>query len=219
MYTQFRCRDKRYQQFLDLLRDPTQSVLDENTSSRTIYRENEISDEQIWEASHVILTVSRKGAARINRIVVDKCFHDADAISDVPLDNEEETFYSFTGLPVMITRNLDKPTGVVNGQMATIYGSHGRTLLLQLSNGRRTFTYPVTEVDDNDNYRTFYALVASYCMTISKSEGATIDKLIVWMDCETVPTGLGYVALSRVRRAEDIHFLTPLHPGHFIPVD
>lgn len=52
LYTQFQCRDKCYQQFLDLLRDahPTQSVLDENTFSRTIYRENEISDEQIWEA-------------------------------------------------------------------------------------------------------------------------------------------------------------------------
>lgn len=69
----------------------------------------------------------------------------------------------------MITRNLDKLTGVVNGQMATIYGSHGRTLLLQLSNGRRTFTYPVAEVDDDDddNYHTFYALVPLYCMTIS----------------------------------------------------
>ena len=226
LYTQFRCHDKNYQQFLDLLRDtrPSQSVLDENTFSRTIYRQTDISDEQIWQAkrsnaSHVMLTVSRRGAARVNRIMVEKCFENADPITDVPLDNQEETFYAFTGLPVMITRNLDKSTGVVNGQIATIYGSHGRTLLLQLSNGRQTFTYPVTEVDDDDNYKTFYALCPSYCMTISKSEGATIDKLIVWMDCPSVPSGLGYVAVSRVRRAQDILFLTPLHPGHFVPVD
>ena len=226
LYSQFRCREKQYQQFLDLLRDtrPTQLMLDENTFSRTIYRQTEISDYQIWQtkwthATHVILTVSRKAAARVNRVIVEKCFTNADPMSDVPLDNEEVTFYALTGLPVMVTRNLDKATGVVNGQMGTIYGSHGRTLLLELSNGRGTFTYPITEVDDDDNYHTFYALVPSYCMTICKSEGATIEKLIVWMDCDTVPTGLGYVALSRVRRAEDINFLTPLRPAHFTPVE
>ena len=55
-------------------------------------------------------------------------------------------------------------------------------------------------------------------MTISKSEGATIDKLLVWMDCTHVPEDLGYVALSRVRVLADIAFLTPMCPTQFMPV-
>ena len=65
---------------------------------------------------------------------------------------------------------------------------------------------------------TAYAMVPAYAMTISKSEGATIEKLLVWMDCSHVPEGLGYVALSRVRALADIAFLTPMTPTQFQPV-
>lgn len=226
LYCQFRCKDKHYQQFLDLLRNArlTPFVLEKNTTSQTIYKEDELSDDQIWGAkethpTHVFLTVSRKAAARINRVVLDRCFADAQPLSDTPLDNTVETFYPYKGMQVMITRNLDKASGVVNGQMATILDNHGHTLILQLRNSKNTFTYPITTLEEDEEYRTLYAMVPSYAMTISKSEGATIDQLVVWMDCPQVPMGLGYVALSRVRCLRDIHFLTPLRPHHFTPVE
>ena len=50
------------------------------------------------------------------------------------------------------------------------------------------------------------------------SEGATIDKLLVRMDCAHVPEGLGYLALSRVRVHPDITFLTTVKPTQFMPV-
>lgn len=119
---------------------------------------------------------------------------------------------------VMITKNLDKGAGVVNGQVATIVGHEGCTLLLELPNKQRTFTYPVTTQQDDDTWSTAYALMPAYAMTILKSEGATIDKLLVWMDCSHVPEGLGYVALSRVCALADIAFLTPLIRTQFRPV-
>lgn len=93
----------------------------------------------------------------------------------------------------MVTQNLDKATGVVNGQLATIVDNQGRTLILQLPNDKHSFK------DEDEQWHTMCMLVLSYAMTIPKSEGTTIDKLIVWMDCEQVPLGLGYVALSCLR--------------------
>ena len=34
-------------------------------------------------------------------------------------------------------------------------------------------------------------------MTICKTQGANIRKLLVSLDCPTVPSGMGYVTLSR----------------------
>ena len=52
LYRQFRCRDPRYQEFLDLLsyHMPHASVLHDFTASNTIYETTDVADEQIWEA-------------------------------------------------------------------------------------------------------------------------------------------------------------------------
>ena len=57
----------------------------------------------------------------------------------------------------------------------------------------------------------------AYCMTIYKTQGANIKKLIVWFNCPTVPSRLGYVALSRVHKSEDIKILTPIVADQLTP--
>ena len=61
------------------------------------------------------------------------------------------------------------------------------------------------------------ALNPAYCMTICKTQGANIKKLILWFDCPTVPKGMGYVALSRVWKSEDIKILTPMVADQLTP--
>lgn len=70
-------------------------------------------------------------------MVVEHAFANTHLLTDIPLEGEFETIYPFKGLNVMITQNLDKPTGVVNGQIATIVGNEGRTLLLQFPNQKK----------------------------------------------------------------------------------
>ena len=119
-------------------------------------------------------------------------------------------FLPFRDMRVVVTQNLDKRTGVVNGQLATIQNSHNNTLLLKFPNGKTTFTHPVTTITEDERTRVHYALNPAYCMTICKTQGANIRKLLVWFDCPTVPSGMGYVALSRVRKSEDIKIMTPI---------
>ena len=98
---------------------------------------------------------------------------------------------------MVVTQNLYKRTGVVNGQLARILNNQNNTLLLQFPNGKTTFTYPVTTTTEDGRSRVHSALNPAYCMIICKTQGANIKKLIVWFDCPTVPKGMGYVGKSR----------------------
>ena len=116
----------------------------------------------------------------------------------------------------VVTQNVDKRTGVVNSQEATILNNDADTLVLQFPNGHKTFTHPVTTVSEDEFLRVHYALNPAYAMTICKTQGANIKQLVVWFD-SPVPKGMGYVALSRVCKSNDIRLLTPINSEQLRP--
>ena len=118
---------------------------------------------------------------------------------------------------VVVTQNLHKRTGVVNGQLANIVNKENNTLLLQFPNGKTTFTYPVTTTSEDGLSRVHYAINPAYAMTICKMQGTNIKKLILWFDCPTVPKGMGYVALSRVQKSKNIKILSPMVADQLTP--
>lgn len=110
------------------------------------------------------------------------------------MDNEVEHYLPFKHMRVVVTQNLHKRTGVVNGQLATIINKENNTLL-EVPKGKTTFTYPITTITEEGTSGGHYALSPAYSMTICKTQGANIKKLIVWFDCLTVPKGMEYVAV------------------------
>lgn len=58
-------------------------------------------------------------------------------------------------------------------------------------------------------------MTPAYARTICKSQGQNIRHLLVWLDCNTVPAGLAYVALSRVRRRGDVSLMQPVYSHQF----
>lgn len=71
-------------------------------------------------------------------------FQDKTPVSTIPLENDVQEFFPFHDMRVVVTQNLDKRTGMVNGQLATIQNNQNNTLLLRFPNGKTIFTYPVT---------------------------------------------------------------------------
>ena len=57
--------------------------------------------------------------------------------------------------------------------------------------------------------RKCYPFVPGYAMTICKSQGQTLDNIIVCFDTASLGPGAAYVALSRVKTLNSIKFLTP----------
>ena len=119
---------------------------------------------------------------------------------------------------VIVTQNRDKLNGIVNGKPAIVHCVENATVFLKLRKGNIVATHPVTVTDENDFQRTCYPFAPAYAMTMTKSQGQTLDKVIVWFDSNKVGPGSAYVALSRVRRKEDLIVITRMLSAHITPV-
>lgn len=164
------------------------------------------------------MTVSRKAAQRINEIVVRNLFPGR-AITNIPCASviDCDPIFPHKNMEVILTENRDKAARIVNGQQATILGSQNNTIILALPDGQRVFVYPVTHMK-KDSHITDYPFCPAYAQTITKSQGRNIRHLIIWLDCETVPAGTGYVGLSRVRARSNISLLQPIQAHQLTPV-
>ena len=103
----------------------------------------------------------------------------------------------------------------MNGQTAKILCVQNGTVFLELRNGKMVDTYPVMYENENGR-RTCYPFMPAYALTITKSQGQNLN--IIWFDCDTVPRGSAYVALSRIKRQTNFILMTPILSKHCRPV-
>ncbi len=118
------------------------------------------------------------------------------------------------GCRVMLLINMDFDRGLINGSCGVIQGFNDETINITFDNGVNT-NIPMHEFEYyyNDKVvalRQQYPLKLAYGITIHKSQGMTLDKLVV--DCKRVfECGQVYVAMSRVKT------LGGLYLRHFEP--
>ena len=225
LYQQFRIIDPEYAKFLDFIRFmlPSQQQVHEMQTRIVLCNEGELSDEDIWHtyqqnSDATIMTVSRKAAQRINKIIVHHLFPGR-PVSNIPCASvvESNSIFPHKHMEVIFTENRDKAVRIFNGQQATILGCENNTIILSLPEGQRVFVYPVTHIQ-NDMHITRYPFSPAYAQTIAKSQGRNIRHLIIWLDCDTVPLGTGYVGLSRVRARSSISLVQPIRAHQLNPV-
>lgn len=224
LYGQHRIEDSEYFNILSHIRhwQPTQSFLDNLQKDRVIFPDSNIQKDVLIryfiEDSHTtILTFSNAAADHANNIILQCLFATDEPLAYLNLDDNAECTAIYKGMKVMITQNRDKANNVVNGEVAYVHTFHKNTVFLKMKNNLIAAVYPVTFYSDDES-KTCFPFRVAYAITICKSQGQTLPKVIVWFDKEIIPPGTGYVALSRVRKRADILFLTPLKPNFFIPV-
>ena len=131
LHQQFRIVNAKYATFLDLIRfiSPTQEQVDKMQDGIVLCPEGQLTVRQIWTAfqSHpnsTVMTVSCKGAQRINTIVVGQLFQGRQ-LTNIPCAcvADSQPIYPHRNMRVIFTENRDKAARVVNGQQATIISS------------------------------------------------------------------------------------------------
>ena len=100
---------------------------------------------------------------------------------------------AFVGARVMLTKNLNKAIGFVNGMGATVLGTDGPNIIVQTDQGRRIPIHPVT----SPSRFVHFPLRLGYASTLHKVQGATLKHITRWLDVPNMPAA-AYVALSRV---------------------
>lgn len=203
---QHRCEDAEFQEILNHVRHykPYQHLLNILHKNRVIISGNTPTDLDIHRAlvehpESTVVTVTRNATNRVNKVAIDLLFQDEIPLAVVQSNCEFPPVLIYKDMSVIITQNRDKLNHVVNGQRATVHMVERRTVFLKLPSGNIVNVYIVTSTTEQGNLERCYPFVPGYAVTICKSQGQQLNKIILWMDSLYVPEGAGYVALSRVQ--------------------
>lgn len=221
---QHRNDDDDYAKFLNHIRcwRPSQRLLDEIQKDRLFFHEQP-SDENILQAlidhpHSTVITVSHKAANRINQIVLDRILDKSSLLGNVKCDCQLPEIPLYKGMRVMITQNRNKQLSVVNGRVAHVLQMEGNTVFLKLADNNVVQVYPLTLPNEDGSLKTVFPFMPAYALTIPKAQGQTLNECIVWLDSPIVAPGGAYVALSRCRKLENIHFWTHILSSQVTPV-
>ena len=118
----------------------------------------------------------------------------------------------YQGAKVILTKNLNKAIGFVNGMGATILGMHGPNVVVRTEQGRRLAVHPWT----SESHIVHYPMRLGYASTLHKVQGATIQHVTLWLDVANMPAA-AYVALSRVEYDANWRFVCNPGVHHFAP--
>lgn len=109
------------------------------------------------------------------------------------------------GARVMCTSNIDVEKGLVNGTLGIVERIYGHEVVEVRADNGRLFRisqeYRSTSSDGHE--RRQFPLVLAWALTIHKSQSLTLDSAVVHLE-RSFTYGQAYVAMSRVRRREDL---------------
>ena len=151
--------------------------------------------------------MTRKAASLINDIIINNLFNTS-PLALIVMENEQ-LVPLYIGMKLMLTQNINKNIGFVNGQIVTVSSVSGNTIVAVHPRGSIINIFPVTRIV-NDIPTTTYPCMAGYATTISKIQGQTLKEVVIWLDTATTPAGTAYIALSRVHKLEHLFFMTKL---------
>ena len=124
----------------------------------------------------------------------------------------------YKDMKLIVSQNQKKRNGITNGQLATVVTMENSTIVLKLRNGNIAGIHLVTGETENRPFVS-YPIVPAYASTICKVQGQTLNKIVLWLDCQVVPHGAAYVAMSRIRALKDLMFLVMPKANQIKPVE
>lgn len=117
------------------------------------------------------------------------------------------------GAKVMITRNLNVQSKIVNGTVGILKTVNKQVLMIQRLASDELI--PVTKVKqklllpvvNTPVYRVQFPIIVAYACTVHRMQGATLKNAYISLDSSFFAAGQAYVALSRVQTLQGLHLL------------
>ena len=180
----------------------------------------------------LFVTISRQACATLNALAVEVLFEEAMPLAWVPGDPESNVenyehgrkvqdeplpLPVHQGARVILTKNLNKAIGFVNGMGATIVALRGGNVFVRTDQGKLLAVHPWTAPDmQTGQLRVHFPMRLGYASTLHKVQGATLPHITLWLDVANMPAA-AYVALSRVEYDANWRFVGNPTKHHFTP--
>ena len=143
----------------------------------------------------VFLAVSRAAVSHLNSLCSDVLFHRQHCLCRVRTTEDPLTRLPlYYGEKLVITYNIDKERGLVNGKVGSLVRVCTGALFLHLDR-QGVHAVPQLTLDDG----TYYPVMRGHALTVAKSQGATLPHVTLYMEEHMRAPAVGYVALTRVR--------------------
>ena len=116
------------------------------------------------------------------------------------------------GARVMLRRNLDTKSGLVNGAMGTVLFITSQHVTVQFDHIGQACNIEMVKskfmvMKNYYVYRKQFPLILAYAITIHKCQGLSLDCAIIDLSENVFSDGMAYVALSRVRSLSGLHLV------------
>ena len=240
LHTMMRCKCEKLRKTLEILRTGKPSVAQLReikkghkapSLGRGGYIMNEVPSqadvEHILEETPetLVLTVSRQACALLNGFAVEALFGANPPVAMVPSDPESNVqnyekgkkvrdepaeIPIHIGMKVILTKNLNKAVGFVNGMGTQVLGMDRGNIIVKTDQGRRLAIHPWT----SEEKVVHFPVRLGYASTLHKVQGATLAHITMYLDVPNMPAA-AYVALSRVQRDANWRFVGNPGVHHF----
>lgn len=112
------------------------------------------------------------------------------------------------GIQVMVTRNINFETGLINGTIGTIHSlTTSSVCIIDANQNKHLINYHKDVNDNNGMYVKFMPIKIAYAISIHKSQGATLDNVEVDASSNIFAPGQLYTAISRCRSLTNIRLV------------
>jgi ATP-dependent DNA helicase PIF1 len=114
------------------------------------------------------------------------------------------------GAQVVLTWNLSQDTGLVNGSRGVVTELTATGPRVRFMCGTEVIIdhLKMTQDDDDETWLSFIPLRLAYALTIHKSQGMTLDAIVLDLGESIFEYGQAYTALSRARNLESVRVLS-----------
>ena len=105
--------------------------------------------------------------------------------------------------------NVDLERGLANGSRGVVVGLNENSVMVRFVSGLVTTIDYYTYKDDADEsmWMMFMPLKLAWAITIHRSQGATLDAVVLDLGDSVFTYGMAYVALSRVRNLQSVKII------------
>ena len=153
----------------------------------------------------ISLAITVEGVARLDVLAVEGLMSDDDFFGHarVEVQGGTQLLPMFRSARMIITHNLDKNEGIVNGAFGVLINFNGNFAEVHLDTGVIAVVPRIAYERSDGSYFMAFPLNLGYAETLAKIQGQTIEHPIAIYPDASVPAG-GYVAVTRVRCADNL---------------